>query len=303
MDFKFSIIIPHYNIPDLLERCLKSIPQRDDIQVIVVDDCSNETSVSVLKDKLEKEYPSVQFIYQNENGGGGRCRNEALKYAKGKWLVFADADDFFSENCSFLFDKYLDSEADIVYFCVDNVNSRDTSEKAEKRLYHNIHIKKYFETGDEGLLRYLFTEPWSKMIRAEMVFSNDIRFSETKVCNDYFFSAITGFHAKKIVADEMIMYVVTQRIGSVSSSTESVPKILDRINVMMSIILYIQKEGLELPYEYQVEKIDKRMISLLKLNPIICIKQFWIIKKSGLAIFPIIKRMMLTFWNNRIGRK
>ena len=36
----FSVIIPHYDIPDLLMRCLKSIPVSEDIQVIVVDDNS-----------------------------------------------------------------------------------------------------------------------------------------------------------------------------------------------------------------------------------------------------------------------
>lgn len=40
MNTLFSIIIPHYNIPDLLMRCLKSIPVSEDIQVIVVDDNS-----------------------------------------------------------------------------------------------------------------------------------------------------------------------------------------------------------------------------------------------------------------------
>ncbi len=40
--FDYSIIIPHYNIPKLLLRCVKSIPERDDVQIIVVDDCSPE---------------------------------------------------------------------------------------------------------------------------------------------------------------------------------------------------------------------------------------------------------------------
>lgn len=40
MDVKYSIIIPHYNNPELLMRCLKSIPVSEDIQVIVVDDNS-----------------------------------------------------------------------------------------------------------------------------------------------------------------------------------------------------------------------------------------------------------------------
>ena len=38
----YSIIIPHKNIPELLVRCLNSIPEREDIQVIVVDDCSDD---------------------------------------------------------------------------------------------------------------------------------------------------------------------------------------------------------------------------------------------------------------------
>jgi len=43
--YNYSIIIPHYNIPELLMRCLKSIPKRDDIQVIVVDDGSPDSFV------------------------------------------------------------------------------------------------------------------------------------------------------------------------------------------------------------------------------------------------------------------
>lgn len=41
----FSIIIPHHNIPDLLERCIASIPMRDDVEVIVVDDRSSPSVV------------------------------------------------------------------------------------------------------------------------------------------------------------------------------------------------------------------------------------------------------------------
>ena len=40
--YRLSIIIPHYNIPDLLEKLMSSIPKRDDIQIIVVDDHSDQ---------------------------------------------------------------------------------------------------------------------------------------------------------------------------------------------------------------------------------------------------------------------
>ena len=53
----YSIIIPHYDIPDLLIRCLHSIPVRPDVQVIVVDDCSPEA------DKYLDKYPELSRPY------------------------------------------------------------------------------------------------------------------------------------------------------------------------------------------------------------------------------------------------
>jgi len=41
----YSIIIPHKNTPDLLQKCIDSIPHREDVQIIVVDDNSDEDKV------------------------------------------------------------------------------------------------------------------------------------------------------------------------------------------------------------------------------------------------------------------
>ena len=53
----YSIIIPHKNSPELLERCLNSIPERKDIEIIVVDDCSNENG----RPQIDRE--GVEIIY------------------------------------------------------------------------------------------------------------------------------------------------------------------------------------------------------------------------------------------------
>jgi len=299
MDFKFSIIIPHYNIPDLLERCLKSIPQRDDIQVIVVDDYSDEASVSILKNKLEKEYASVQFIYQNVNGGGGRCRNEALKYAKGKWLVFSDADDFFSDDAPQLFEKYQDDDSDIIYFRVDCVLSNDISVRSELRNYNRDRVDLYLSSKDERGLRFLYTEPWGKMIKRELVEKFSIRFSETIVCNDYFFSVATGFHAKIIKADGAFLYVVTVRDGSVSSKTDTIEKEKIRIDETVKVHLYLQQNGYNLEERFSAEKIHIRMIVLLKRDFLFAIKEFVHIKRCGMPLFPIFKQMLDVFIENR----
>ena len=43
--FNYSIIIPHRNIPQLLQRCIDSIPSRDDLQIIIVDDNSDDVDI------------------------------------------------------------------------------------------------------------------------------------------------------------------------------------------------------------------------------------------------------------------
>ncbi|MBQ5445892.1 MAG: glycosyltransferase family 2 protein, partial [Lachnospiraceae bacterium] len=88
----FSIIIPHYDIPDLLMRCLKSIPVSKEIQVIVVDDNSPEAD-TYLEKYPELSRPYLEFIRTTKGGGAGYARNIGLEHAKGEWLLFADADD------------------------------------------------------------------------------------------------------------------------------------------------------------------------------------------------------------------
>ena len=90
----YSIIIPHRNIPLLLRRCLDSIQRRMDIQIIVVDDNSDPGQVD-FEHFPGLDEPCVEVYFTKEGKGAGYARNIGLKHAKGKWLLFADADDFY----------------------------------------------------------------------------------------------------------------------------------------------------------------------------------------------------------------
>lgn len=112
---QISIIVPHYNTPDSLLKLLHTIPDREEVEVIVADDNSS-VPLEDLQQKL-KQFPRVQFIV-NDSGtkGAGASRNVALKKAVGKWILFADADDFFTEDFYEKLVPYLDSDYDLVYF-------------------------------------------------------------------------------------------------------------------------------------------------------------------------------------------
>lgn len=214
--FNYSIIIPHYNIPHLLKRCLVSIPERGDTQVIVVDDCSNEKEQALLKE-LERQFPYVQFVYLATNQGGGHARNVGLQYAEGRYVIFADADDFFHDNLNDILHDYRNETCDVVFFNANSVDST-TGKPTHRANLLQSQINRYVNGLDpEAMqLRYLFPEPWCKIVRREFSRANDIKFDETKVINDQTFSYMLGYHAQHVRVDSRIVYCVTYRPESIT---------------------------------------------------------------------------------------
>lgn len=212
----FSIIIPHYNIPDLLMRCLKSIPVSEDIQVIVVDDNSPDSN-TYLKRFPELSRPNLEFIRTTEGKGAGYARNVGLDHAIGKWLLFADADDFYVENMYDVIKPYAYSEADIVFFRPRSVYSDDIYKKSNKSDYLNNYSNIYNDTGDDRYVRYRWCPPWSKMLKTEFIKNHCIRFDEIQYANDYYFSVCSGINARNIKVAEEVLYVYVDRKDSLTA--------------------------------------------------------------------------------------
>ena len=209
----FSIIIAHYDIPDLLMRCLKSIPVSEDIQVIVVDDNSPDAD-TYLERYPELSRPYLEFIRAPKNGGAGYARNIGLDHAKGKWLLFADADDFYVDNMYEIINTHVESDADVIYFRKQAVYSDDINRKSTRSGYLDRIMDIYLKTGDELPVRTRHHVPWGKMIRKSLIENHHIRFEEIKYSNDILFSVHVGCLAKKIEAIDTVLYVVTSHEGS-----------------------------------------------------------------------------------------
>ena len=239
----YSIVIPHYNLPTLLRRCLGSIPQRDDIQVIIVDDGSSEESRAALKD-IGNDFPNVQFAYQ-ENLGGGAARNRGLDEAKGKFVMFADADDYFCENFIELVDRYANQDNDIVYFNANFVDA-DTGKPAKQKNHVDEIIRLYRKNTSKGetLLRYYFGEPWCKMVRRSIIEDNGIRFEQTKIHNDTRFSYLVGYFAKNMAVCEEPIYNYIVRQGSVSKIISD-DRLIARVSVFGQKNRFLQEHGID----------------------------------------------------------
>jgi len=89
-----SVICLCYNHEQFVEEAIESVFQQNyfSIQLIVVDDCSNDKSSAVIR-KVIKERADVVFIANDENKGSCKSFNSALKVAKGEYLIDLAADD------------------------------------------------------------------------------------------------------------------------------------------------------------------------------------------------------------------
>lgn len=200
-NINFSFIIPHKNCPELLQRCIDSIPVRDDIQIIVVDDNSDYEK----KAKSERSDVEVFFLDANHSKGAGRARNIGLKQAKGKWLLFADADDYYSKELSQILEKYAtDKTTDIVYLnaCVFDEFGSIKPFKTDSLIENYLNGLKSAEMD----LKYDLWTPWSRMVKKNIVDNNKILFDELPAGNDIIFCLNCSKFSNVLKAEKEVVY-------------------------------------------------------------------------------------------------
>lgn len=182
----YSIIIPHYNRQDLLVRCVDSIPQRDDVEVIIVDDHSDPGKVDFANfPGLHRKNTTCIFSDGKHGKGPGYARNVGLEKAQGKWVIFADSDDYFLPSINELMNEYVDSEKDVLYFKCSKKEADGTFCLSYD--YQNEAVDLAIK-GDEDQLLYYTPAPWAKFIRREYLVNNKILFQKVTGGDDVIFS-------------------------------------------------------------------------------------------------------------------
>lgn len=237
----YSIIIPHYDIPELLVRCLKSIPVREDIQVIVVDDCSPGFET------YRERYPELSRpyleLYQTPKGGSaGRARNIGLQHAKGKWILFADADDYYVPDMYEMISSHCADDADAIFFKADSVDTI-TLQPSDRHVDRNDGVDMYL-AGIHNCVEAILhcTVVWATMYAAELIRENNIQFDETLCANDVMFAVKAAYLAKATSFSEEVLYVVTYREGSLhSDKTKKYPNYIAKMTTDARLVRYCRK--------------------------------------------------------------
>lgn len=208
---EYSIVIPQKDSIQTLPRLIDSIPDDERIEIIICDNSEKPITKDCLK--IARPY---KLVHADSKRFAGGARNEGLKVATGKWLLFADADDFFSPNAFERFDEYVNSDYDLVYFKMGGVYE-DTMEPSDRGKLYCDRIDAFLAGRiTERYIRVHFDTPTCKMVRRTLVVEHDIKFDEIVAGNDSFFSLLTGFYAKSFAANSGIVYIATTNRGSLT---------------------------------------------------------------------------------------
>ncbi|MAY25776.1 MAG: glycosyl transferase family 2 [Polycyclovorans sp.] len=227
----YSVIVPHYNDPARLARLLCSVPvARDDIEVIVVDDCSPDQPAL---DAVRARWPRVRWLSTPENGGAGVARNVGLDAACGHWLVFADSDDEFLPGAFETFDRVLRADDALVYFLAEAVQEVDGSPSVRSERMNEL-VTDYATAGDAASLQRLqlqHVNPVAKVYARAFIEGIQVRFDTVRHGEDVAFNVLAAVQAHHVRAEATAVYRVYRRTGSLTTDA-TVQDLLARLEVL-----------------------------------------------------------------------
>ncbi len=119
-----SIVIATYNDGPMLSACLRTTLAQslEDIEVICVDDASDDQTPSILADFAARD-PRVRVVRLTQRSSAATARVEGARLALAPYILFVDSDDELAENaCEIARERILKEDADVLQFTVEIVN-------------------------------------------------------------------------------------------------------------------------------------------------------------------------------------
>ena len=181
-----SVIIPVYQAKNSLEKCVQSIPEdySEQVEIILVDDGSTD-GTSEICDMLVLKRRNVCACHQ-KNHGVSAARNKGIELAKGKYLMFLDADDCFVKERWRTIIDYAKKEIDFVAFSYYSWFSN--GQLVKEPFPNNTIIDDYDKLMNILLGTPLLHTCWGKLFKKSIIVENQIAFPKNvTIGEDYIF--------------------------------------------------------------------------------------------------------------------
>lgn len=214
-----TVIIPVYNVKSYLSKCIESVEKQSykNIEIILVDDGSNDGSFSICKEFSKKDKRIK--LFHTKNLGLSHARNVGLDYATGEYIVFVDSDDYIHKN---MINTMLSKagNADLVICNYEKILSNGDQkipQDAKCLKDDSWSFKQFWEHYYLDRLGVFCCVAWNKLYKKELF--KGIRYPINKIHEDEYIinDLIERCNCIKVISDSLYFYV--QRQGSIMHSS------------------------------------------------------------------------------------
>ena len=212
-EVKVSVVMPVYNACRYLRPALDSILAQTlrEIELICIDDGSTDTSLDMIK--IYQQTDSRIRILTETNAGPGLARNNGLKRARGEYVAFLDADDFYEPDMlELLYNAAVEKDLDIAiceYDIFDNKKTRfmQTPPNEHSRIYNNGAVTSKNEHPDR-ILESTSGSAWNKLFKKSFILEKGITFlSDAMMFEDVYFTVSALAFAERVSkVDELLVH-------------------------------------------------------------------------------------------------
>lgn len=203
MNYKVSVVVPVYNAEKTLATCLGNLLNQTlkEIQIILVDDCSADSSPSI-EAAAKLQFPDkVKLIQQKTNQGPGAARNAGIQNADGEYIGFVDSDDIVDVTMyEKLYKMAHDTDSDIA----DCAYVRESSGKAS--LHFSAGLTGKLSWQQKSTLIAAGGYHATKIFRRKMLLDHNISYRPAYTLEDEDFLVLCIYYAEKVCGTKDILY-------------------------------------------------------------------------------------------------
>ena len=221
---KFSVIIPVYNSEKYVEDCLKSVfkQSNQDFEIICVNDGSKDKSLDILN-----KYKDEIKIVNQENMGLSIARNNGVKKAQGKYIIFLDSDDYLEDKLLEKIDSVSKNNPDLVRFGITEVKN-DRKTVTEGPHFNNLNGEEAFKE----IINNKYIDPAGLYAyNREFYQKNNFEFMPNMYHEDFGLIPKIILTAKKVTSIEYPGYNYIRRENSITTDPN---KALKRVNDLLT---------------------------------------------------------------------
>lgn len=213
----FSVIMPVYNAATWLRQSVGSVLKQtfSDWELICIDDGSTDESAEALKEYAKKD-SRIRYIWQS-NSGVSSARNNGLKRATGKFILFIDADDYFDNDALSIIGNVVESTT--TEFAVMQIRevrplSYDCESLSPDR-NGSIRCESFSKDNLSGCSWYVT----DKVYKRDIIENHNIQFEpDIHMCEDFYFWFRYAAHCSHVVFIDDVLYNHQLSPGSLSNT-------------------------------------------------------------------------------------